>query len=277
MRSRPSKKQAALTKDDINVTQIVEEEIVEDLDLKISKLFKSQPLLAIDFHAFKDEYGLPNEGINPHIIKSKDVQEVELKEVFGPARGRSGYSFVECYNFQIVERIKEIYIIVYGNNEVPRSKLIRKEFARDIVVEIVKGQKVSWVGFGHEINTNQQSKWLSWIEKCIEKKENLVGKTIAQVKTKLGMEDVMKGEKKVKRKFDLGSSGWNVGKVSHSIDKNKIEVVDLMNIVGLELESKSSKVGMVKLNKKKEELASKVNNMQVVLASMQSTIVETKI
>jgi hypothetical protein len=31
-----------------------------------------------------------------------------------------------------------------------------------------------------------------------------------------------------------------------------------MNIVGLELES--SEVGMVKLNKKKEELASKVNN-----------------
>jgi hypothetical protein len=50
-----------------------------------------------------------------------------------------------------------------------------------------------------------------------------------------------------------------------------------MNIVGLELESKSSKVGMVKLNKKKEELASKVNNMQVVLASMQSTVAETKI
>jgi hypothetical protein len=61
-----------------------------------------------------------------------------------------------------------------------------------------------------------------------------------------------------------------VGEVSPSIDKSKIEVADLMNIVGLELEleSKSSKVGMVKLNKEKEELASKVNNMQVVLASM---------
>ncbi len=61
-----------------------------------------------------------------------------------------------------------------------------------------------------------------------------------------------------------------MGEVSPSIDKSKIEVADLMNIVGLELEleSKSSKVGMVKLNKEKEELASKVNNMQVVLASM---------
>jgi hypothetical protein len=62
----------------------------------------------------------------------------------------------------------------------------------------VKGQKVNWVGFGHDMNTNQQSKWLSWIEKCIKKKENLVGKIIAQVKTELGVEDVMKGEKKIK-------------------------------------------------------------------------------
>jgi hypothetical protein len=53
-----------------------------------------------------------------------------------------------------VERIKEIYPIVYGNNEVPRSKLIRKDFGRGIVVEAVKGQKISWAEFGHEINTN---------------------------------------------------------------------------------------------------------------------------
>jgi hypothetical protein len=127
MKCKPSKEQAILSEDDIDVTQIVKEEIVEDLDLKISKLFRNQPLVAIDFHAFKDEYGLPNEGINPHIIKSKDVQEGELKEVFGPARRRSGYSFAECYNFQVVDRIKEIYLIVYGNNEIPRNKLIRKE------------------------------------------------------------------------------------------------------------------------------------------------------
>jgi hypothetical protein len=51
------------------------------------------PHVAIDFHAFKDDYGLPSEGVNPHRIKSKDVQEVELKEVFGEARGKSKYSF----------------------------------------------------------------------------------------------------------------------------------------------------------------------------------------
>jgi len=50
--------------------------------------------------------------------------------------------------------------------------------------------------------------------KYIEKKENLVGKIIAQVKMELKVEDVMKREKKVKREFDFGSSGWNVGEVS---------------------------------------------------------------
>jgi len=60
-----------------------------------------------------------------------------------------------------VDRIKEIYPIVYGKTKLPKSKLIGKEFAKGIVVEIMKGKKVSWVGFCHETNTNQRSKWLS--------------------------------------------------------------------------------------------------------------------
>jgi hypothetical protein len=51
----------------------------EYLDIKIRKLMRNQPLIAIDFHAFKDEYGLLNEGINPHKIKNKDGQEVKFK------------------------------------------------------------------------------------------------------------------------------------------------------------------------------------------------------
>jgi len=92
-------------------------------------------------------------------------------------------------------RIKEIYIIMYGKNGVSRSQSIGKEFVEGIVVEIMKGKKISWVGFGHE---TQRSKWLSRMEKCIEKKANLEGKIVAQMKTKLGVVDVMKGEKKVK-------------------------------------------------------------------------------
>jgi len=55
---------------------------------------KNQSPITIDFHAFKDEYGLLSEGINLHRIKSKDVQEVELKEVFGAIRGRSNLTFL---------------------------------------------------------------------------------------------------------------------------------------------------------------------------------------
>ncbi len=73
----------------------------------------------------------------------------------------------------MVDRIKEIYPIVYGKIDVLRSKLIGKEFARGIVVEIVKGKRVNWARFYDETNTNQRSKWLSWMEKCIEKKDVL--------------------------------------------------------------------------------------------------------
>ncbi len=65
---------------------MIEKEILEDLDIKIRKLMRKQPPIAIDFHVFKDEYGLLSEGINPHMINNKDIQEVEFKEVFGVAR-----------------------------------------------------------------------------------------------------------------------------------------------------------------------------------------------
>jgi hypothetical protein len=179
MKSRPSKDQPIINENNTNVTQnVVEKDTLEDLDIKIKKLMRSQPSISIDFHAFKDEYGLSNEGINPHRIKNKDVQKVALKEMFGAVRRRSGYSFANCHNVQVVDRIKDIYPIVHGKTNLPKSKLIGKEFAKGNVVEMVKGKKVNWARFGHETNNNQRSKWLSWIEKCIEKKIFLLGKTI---------------------------------------------------------------------------------------------------
>jgi hypothetical protein len=104
MKSRPSKDQPIINENNTNVTQnVVEKETLEDLDIKIKKLMRSQPSISIDFHAFKDEYGLSNEGINPHRIKNKDVQKVALKEVFGAARRRSGYSFANCHNRYILD------------------------------------------------------------------------------------------------------------------------------------------------------------------------------
>jgi len=56
---------------------------------------------------------------------------------------------------KMLNRIKEIYLVIYVKENVPKSKLIGKEFARGIVAKIVKGKKVSWVGFAHETNANQ--------------------------------------------------------------------------------------------------------------------------
>jgi hypothetical protein len=36
-----------------------------------------------------------------------------------------------------------LHVIVYGKNEGPESKLIGKEFARGIVVEVVKRKKIN--------------------------------------------------------------------------------------------------------------------------------------
>jgi hypothetical protein len=41
------------------------------------------PHVVIDFHDFRDGYGLPIERINPHRIKNKNVQEIELKGYLG--------------------------------------------------------------------------------------------------------------------------------------------------------------------------------------------------
>jgi len=84
MKSRPSKDQPTVNEDDIDVTQsVVEKEILEDLDIKIKKVMRNQPPIAIDFHAFKDEYGLLNEGINPHRIKNKMSKRLNSKKCLG--------------------------------------------------------------------------------------------------------------------------------------------------------------------------------------------------
>ncbi len=69
-----------------------------------------------------------------------------------------------------------------SKTNLPKSKLIGKEFARVIIVKMVKGMKVSWVGLGHETNNNQRSKSVSWMEKCIEKNAILFSKIIVEMK-----------------------------------------------------------------------------------------------
>lgn len=57
----------------------------------------------------------------------------------------------------------------------------------------------------------------------------------------------MKGERKMKRKFESGVGVGKVGEINPSFENNKLELGELMNIVGLELES--SWAQLVKLKK----------------------------
>jgi hypothetical protein len=93
--------------------------------------------------------------VSTHIKSSpKNVVEAKVRKVFGLTKGRSGYSFANCLDQKVLDRIKEIYPIVYDKENVPKSKLIGKEFTKGRVAEIVKGKKVSWARFAHETNAN---------------------------------------------------------------------------------------------------------------------------
>ncbi len=74
--------------------------------------------------------------------------------MFGPTRGRSRYSFVDVHDDKVLDRIRELYPMVYGKPTMPKSKLLGEEFTKGIVAKVVKGISVSWANFGHETNTN---------------------------------------------------------------------------------------------------------------------------
>ncbi len=90
-----------------------------------------------------------------------------------------------------MDTIKEIYHVVYT---IPKSKLIGKEFVKGTVIEIMKSKKVSWAGLVHETNANQRSKWLSWMDKCVENKVAILGEIASEVKIEDGVVGLMKEE-----------------------------------------------------------------------------------
>jgi hypothetical protein len=56
--------------------------------------------------------------------------------VFGHARGRSRYSFANVHDDKVLDKIKELYPIVYGKSIFSKSKLLGKEFVKEIMVEV---------------------------------------------------------------------------------------------------------------------------------------------
>jgi hypothetical protein len=82
-----------------------------------------------------------------------------MVQVFGLARGRSEYSFANVHDDKVLDRIRKLYLVVYGKPTMPKSKLLGKEFTKGIMARMVKGISFNWASFGHETNTNQQRKW----------------------------------------------------------------------------------------------------------------------
>ncbi len=125
---------------------------------------------------------------------------------------------------------------------------------------------MSWVGFTHETNANQRSKWSSWMEKCVEKKVALLGKIVLKMKIKDDIVGLMKEEKKGKQEVLERPPVVIMGEISPWLEKRKIEKIELMSIVGMELESK--RVEMVKLKSQKEEFMAKLNQVKLFLDFM---------
>ncbi len=62
---------------------------------------------ACPFNDCMDVHNLPHEGINPHRLKTgKDVFEIDMVQVFGPIKGRNGYSFADVHDDKVLDRIK---------------------------------------------------------------------------------------------------------------------------------------------------------------------------
>ncbi len=104
------------------------------------------------------------------------------------------------------------------------------------------------------------------MEKCVEKNVALLGKIVSKVKIEDGIVGLVKEKKKGKWEVLETPLIVIVGEISPWLEKRKTKVVELMSIVGMELESK--RVEMVKLKSQKEELMAKLGQVKLVLDFM---------
>jgi hypothetical protein len=98
VKSVRSSKEITLSEDEMEIIGSNKaSESIEDIDYTINQLLKNPPPDACPFNDFKDVHNLTHEGINLHRLRTnKDVFEIDMVQVFGPARGRSKYFFAMC-------------------------------------------------------------------------------------------------------------------------------------------------------------------------------------
>ena len=87
---------------------------VEDVEDEIVRL--KNPPRQLKKHDFKTEYGLEDEGDNPHHFRKNTVSAETLRKLFGKPYGESGwagYAWGDCSVQEVVDRVKYLHPILY--------------------------------------------------------------------------------------------------------------------------------------------------------------------
>jgi len=142
-------------------------ELLADYDELLASLKLPPPKLS--WQNFADQYGLCNDGTNPHRWKKDHrVPEEKMEELFGAAlgpSGRHGYHWADCKVQKVVDRITHLHPIVYQHSKTKIPKLIANRFAWGIAYEYFEDKPVSWAMFAAGTNNTQQRTYLSDVTK----------------------------------------------------------------------------------------------------------------
>lgn len=247
---------------------------------KLASLKTHPPPRAVSAEEFETKYGLPRKGKNPHKLRPPhDLHDKEVTDVFGPAKGRkgrSGYHYGECKDEEILARIAEIFPIVYLR-DLPKSKVIAKQFARGIIVEKHKKKPVSWAEFAGTSNKNQRSKWLKNVKLCLSGIAELTGANEEDLYKLEGMDDL----------FHDPTAGSFPGflRTSNDIVKEEVtevipngpqrekdikDIIELTKLVGLQLHAINE--DYVSVGKERVQLATKVAQEEGVLRRTEAKV-----
>ncbi len=127
---------------------------IDDTNCTVNHLFKNAPPNACPFNDFRDIHNLPHKGINFCRLKmGKDLLEIDMVQVFGLVKRRSGYSFANVHNDKVLYRIEELYPLYMENLFSQSLNYWGRISQKAIVAKAVKGISISWANFGHETKT----------------------------------------------------------------------------------------------------------------------------
>lgn len=191
---------------------------VQDVDEEIARLKK--PPRELKKGDFQEEFGLPNEGDNPHHFRRNTVQAESLRKLFGKPYGdggRSGFNWQNCEVQEVVDRVKYLHPILYQHGEDETPNLITVRFAEGVTLEYEEGGgRVNWCAFGEETNKRQRSRYqldrskLDELRKKVAESRTLEGKGRIDVR---GLEwRGIKVEHGSRVKMEQGVDGGELGR-----------------------------------------------------------------